>query len=105
MTISAIKEKLHSFIDTAKEKQLAELYLFIADKFAEKYDWWEDEDFIAEIDRRIKDFESGKTKGVSWEEVKLKARLRLAADKDRKMDLMKQAGSDPLFLADMKELD
>lgn len=114
MKIASIKEKLHNFVDTADEKQLADLYLFIENEFAEKYDWWEDKALVAEMDQRVKDFESGKTKGISWEEVKSKARLRLTeqqdgienqTDKNKKMDLIKQAVSDPLFLADMKEID
>jgi putative addiction module component (TIGR02574 family) len=82
MTIHAIKENLHSFIDTANDKQLEELYIFIANKFADKHDWWEDDEFVAELEQRIKDFESGKTKGFTWEEVKLKAKSRLAVTKN-----------------------
>ncbi|MFI5159550.1 MAG: addiction module protein [Sphingobacteriales bacterium] len=76
MTTAAIREKLHSFINTADDKQVKAVYSIFEDQMGEKYDHWADEEFVAEMDRRIKDFESGKDKGVSWEEVKLKARLR-----------------------------
>jgi len=75
MLLSTIKEKLHSFIDTANDSQLEKVYLFIENELAEKYNWWQDDDFIAELDRRVRDYESGKVKGISWEDVKLKARL------------------------------
>jgi hypothetical protein len=114
MTTAEIREKLHDLIDTADDKHVKAVYSIFKDEMAEKYDPWEDEEFVIEMDQRVKDVESGKTKGVSWEEVKRKARLRLAtkhkevghqADKNKKMDLMKQAASDPLFLADKKEIN
>jgi hypothetical protein len=114
MTTEAIREKLHNLIDTADDKHVKAAYSIFEDEMAEKYDPWDDEAFVKEMDQRVKDFESGKTKGISWEEVKLKARLRLSAqprevdhqaDKDKKLNLMKQASSDPLFLADMKEIN
>ena len=114
MTTEAIREKLHDLIDTADDKHVKAVYSIFKDEMAEKYDPWEDEEFVIEMDQRVKDVESGKTKGVSWEEVKRKARLRLAsknegidheANKNKKVDLMKQASSDPLFLEDMKEIN
>ena len=33
-------------------------------------DIWEDEDFVKEMDRRIKEMESGTVKTYTWEEVK-----------------------------------
>jgi putative addiction module component (TIGR02574 family) len=76
MTTTAIREKLHEMVNTADDKQIKAVYSIFEDQIAEKYDHWEDEAFVKEMDQRIKDFESGKDKGVSWEEVKLKARLR-----------------------------
>jgi hypothetical protein len=76
MTTAAIREKLHGFINTADDEHVKAVYSIFEDEIAEKCDPWEDEAFVKEMDQRIKDFESGKDKGVSWEEVKLKARLR-----------------------------
>jgi putative addiction module component (TIGR02574 family) len=36
----------------------------------ERYEWWNDEEMIAELDRRSADLRSGKVKGVSLEETK-----------------------------------
>lgn len=32
--------------------------------------WWNDEQFIAELDKRSADLKSGKDKGISWNELK-----------------------------------
>jgi putative addiction module component (TIGR02574 family) len=79
MTTTAIREKLHEMIDTADDKQVESMYSIFEDQIAEKYDHWEDEEFVNEIKTRLDDFESGKTRGIPWEEVKLKAQSRLAA--------------------------
>jgi hypothetical protein len=44
----------------------------------ERYEWWNDEEMVAELDRRSADLRSGKVKGVSLEESKayLLSRLR-----------------------------
>jgi putative addiction module component (TIGR02574 family) len=44
---------------------------------AEKYDNLENKAFVAELDKCVADYESGKVKGISWEEVKKKAVDRL----------------------------
>jgi hypothetical protein len=36
----------------------------------ERYEWWNDEEMVAELDRRSADLRSGKVKGVSLEESK-----------------------------------
>jgi putative addiction module component (TIGR02574 family) len=70
---------LHDLIDTADDKHVKAVYSIFEDETAEKDNPWEDETFVNEIDQRIKDFESGKVKGIPWEEVKLKAENRLKA--------------------------
>ena len=36
---------------------------------ANKYNHGEDEEFVKEMDRRVEEIESGKIKGIPWEEV------------------------------------
>lgn len=79
MTTAAIREKLHDFINTADDKQVKAVYSIFEDQIGESYDHWEDEEFLAELKSRIDDFESGIDKGLSWEEVKTKARNELKA--------------------------
>ena len=100
MKITTIRAKLHRYIDAANDKKLEAIFSMVKKEMEEKYDHWEDEGFLAEIKSRIDDIENGNNEGLSWEEVKLKAR----SEYKEKHDLMKQASSDPLFLDDMKNI-
>jgi|EndMetStandDraft_4_1072995.scaffolds.fasta_scaffold1001138_2 putative addiction module component (TIGR02574 family) len=42
------------------------------EKILQSQDIWDDEAFLKELDLRIKELESGKVKGSTWEEVKAK---------------------------------
>jgi putative addiction module component (TIGR02574 family) len=42
----------------------------LADEIEEAYDYWNDRDFVAELNQRSSDYKSGKVKGISWEEAK-----------------------------------
>ncbi|HWD87916.1 MAG TPA: addiction module protein [Mucilaginibacter sp.] len=64
-----LRVELRYYIDNASDQELQELYDFIDSK-TPRYEWWNDEEFVAELERRSADLESGKDKGVSWEEVK-----------------------------------
>jgi len=75
MTTAVIRKKLHGFIETADDKQVEAVYSIFEDQIAEKYDAWEDEEFLEELKDRLDDIENGKDDGLSWEEVKIKARL------------------------------
>jgi putative addiction module component (TIGR02574 family) len=76
MTTAAIREKLHGFINTADDNQVKAVYSIFEDQIAERYDHWEDEEFLKELKSRIDDIESGKTQGIPWEEVKRKVQIR-----------------------------
>jgi putative addiction module component (TIGR02574 family) len=45
-------------------------------KQIEPKDRWDDEDFLNEMQSRVDDYESGREKGISWEEFKAKIRNR-----------------------------
>lgn len=47
------------------------------DDIINQIDPWENEAFLKELKSRIDDIESGKTKGISWEEVTRLAELKL----------------------------
>ncbi len=46
-------------------------------------DHWDDPEFVKEMDRRMADFESGKDKGVPWEEVHKEVRNMLDSMKKK----------------------
>jgi len=41
------------------------------------HEWWNDEDLIAELNRRSQDLKNGNDKGKPWEEVKNKLLLKI----------------------------
>jgi hypothetical protein len=70
-----IKAKLHQYIDDATDEELEEM-LFLLEEDNIEYGvagktrkWWEDEEFIKELDRRNEEIDSGKVKGIPAEEV------------------------------------
>jgi hypothetical protein len=67
MTIAAIREKLHDFVNTADDKNVKAIYTAV-EELTEKSNSWVDK---ADI---------------------------------KKIEIMKQAAIDPLFLADLKEI-
>jgi len=73
MTITAMKEKLHEYIDSANEADVVEMYSFLRNDNAGPVNHWDDEEFVAEMDRRFAEMENGTDKGVTWEEVKKRA--------------------------------
>jgi hypothetical protein len=76
MTTAAIREKLHEYINIADDRKIAAIYTMVENEIVEKYDLWADEDFLKEIDDRLKHFESGNVICSTWDEVKLKARSK-----------------------------
>ena len=83
-----INEKLHEFIDNAKGKQLKNILSMVEEQseiyeVKKKYDHWDDPEFVKEMDRRMEDLETGKDKGVSWEEVQKEVRNMLDSMKKK----------------------
>ena len=84
-----LKEKLHEYIDNASGKQLKNILSMVEEDsevyaIKKKYDHWDDPEFVKEMDRRVEEFESGKVKGIPWEEVHDEALERLKNKKNGK---------------------
>ncbi|HEY8688192.1 MAG TPA: addiction module protein [Chitinophagaceae bacterium] len=82
-----IREKLYDYIDNAKGKQLKNFLSIVEEDSVEysvkkKYNHWNDPEFVKEMDRRVEEYESGKVKGIPWEEVHGKALERLRNKKE-----------------------
>ncbi len=76
MTTVAKRQKLHKYIDLANNGDIDVLLGYI-EKAMEPdvpYNKWDDAEFVAEMDRRVKALEDGTDKGSTWEEVKERAR-------------------------------
>jgi len=70
MNTSTIRQKLFEYIKVADDKKVKAIYTIIESEINEMNPWWNDEHFIAELDKRSSDLKSGKDKGVTWEELK-----------------------------------
>lgn len=70
MNTSTIRKKLYEYIKVADDKKVKAIYTIIENEINEMNHWWNDERFIAELDKRSSDLKSGKDKGVAWEALK-----------------------------------
>lgn len=76
--------EINQYLSLLTDKQ-KEAVLTVVKTFAEEgaeYDHWNDKSFVAEMDKRVGELESGEVKGISWEEVKQKARQSSKARKE-----------------------
>ncbi len=69
MSTSAIRQKLHHYIETAQPKKVKAIYAIFEEEIKGDDVVWTDE-FVTELNKRVSDFENGKVKGRSWEEVR-----------------------------------
>ncbi|SEP21886.1 addiction module protein [Mucilaginibacter sp. AW1-7] len=74
METEVIRERLQEYIRFAEDKKVRAIYTMVESEIKMDIDLWEDEDFLNEINARVDDYESGKVQGISWEEVKKRAR-------------------------------
>jgi putative addiction module component (TIGR02574 family) len=76
MDTLTIRQKLYEYIRIADDEKVEAIYTIIKDDLTIKedvsapYEWWNDDDLVAELDRRPVDLKSGKDKGFTLEEVK-----------------------------------
>jgi hypothetical protein len=70
MTTTAIREKLYGYIREADDDKIKNIYEIFEDQMAPAVDWSEDEEFVAELNDRVRRLEEGLDKGVSMDEVK-----------------------------------
>jgi len=70
MTTAAIREKLHNYISVADDKKIEAIYTLLEEQMLPAVDWSDDEEFVAELDERVRRFEAGIDRGYTWDEVK-----------------------------------
>ena len=63
-----------------KKKKLKAIYTVVEEDIV-AYNWWDDKDFTNEMNRRLKEIESGKIKSYTWDEVKQRAVKKIKAAK------------------------
>ena len=70
MTATAIRQKLYEYIRFADEKKVKAIYTIVADEANDISEWWQDKKLLEKIKRADANMESGKDKGVTWQEAK-----------------------------------
>lgn len=68
MTAPAIRQKLYEYIKIAEEKKIKAIYTMLEHEIETTYDWSDDQELLAEIEKRSADYKSGKVNGISWDE-------------------------------------
>ncbi len=77
MDTLTIRQKLHDIIDAADDEKVEEIFIKLIDDTNQPYEWWKDEEFVAELEQISADMDSGKDKGTPWEKVKVDLLKRL----------------------------
>jgi len=73
MTATIIRQKLYDYIRIAEDKKVKAIYTMLENDIEEgNYDYWNDKEFVAELDRRSASYKSGKSKAIPWEDAKAK---------------------------------
>jgi hypothetical protein len=65
-----VRQKLHEYIRDAEDEKVEAIYTLIKDQVNERYEWWNDEEMVAQLDKSEADFRSGKDPGVTWDALK-----------------------------------
>ena len=72
MTTMAIRERLHGYINEPDDQQIKAIYELFEDQLSPDVDWSEDEEFVAELNERVRRWEEGIDRGIPIDEVKAK---------------------------------
>ena len=62
MKTEDIRHKLHHYIEIAQDKKVKAIFAMVEDEIEETYDHWNDERFVAELQRRENAYLKGTSK-------------------------------------------
>ena len=69
MTITAIREKLQDYIKTADEKKIKAIFTLVENDLQKEVEWWENKEFVAELNERVDNCINGIEKGYTIDEI------------------------------------
>ncbi len=75
METQEIRKKLHDYIESAEEEKIKAIYTVLENDINAIYDHWNDPEFVAEMDSRMKSIEDGTAKLLTIEEVMSNAKM------------------------------
>jgi len=78
METQEIRKKLQNYIASAEEEKVKAIYTVLESDINAVYGHWDDPEFVAEMDSRVRELESGEVKGSTWQEVKQRALQSIA---------------------------
>ncbi len=78
METQEIRKKLQNYIESAEEEKIKAIYTVLENDINAVYDHWDDPEFVAEMDSRVRELESGEVKGSTWQEIKQRALQSIA---------------------------
>jgi hypothetical protein len=77
MDTISVRQKLFEYIRFAEDEKVEAIYTLIKDEASERYEWWNDEEMVAELDQISADMDSGKDPGFTLEESMVQLKLSL----------------------------
>ena len=83
MKTQDLKQKLHRYIEIANEKKLKAIYTMVEEEIEETTDLWHDKEFVAELERREKEYLNGTGKTHSLQEAETRARQAIKKVKSK----------------------
>ncbi len=69
METHEIRKKLQDYIASAEEEKVKAIYTVLESDIDNVYDHWDDPEFVAEMDSRMKSIEDGTAETISMEEM------------------------------------
>ncbi len=83
MESSEIRKKLHDYIESAAEEKVKAIYTVLESDIESVYNHWNDPEFLAEMDTRMKEIEDGTVKTLTMEEMFSQMDKRIADSKQK----------------------
>lgn len=83
MKTTEIRQKLHHYIETAQEKKVKAIFAMVEEEIEETYNYWKDEKFVAELQRRENNYLNGTTKTYTLRQSVARAREAVNKSKSK----------------------
>jgi hypothetical protein len=83
MNTLTIRKKLHQYIEVAQEKKVKAIFAMVEDEIEETGNHWNDERFVAELQRREISYLEGKAKTYTLEQTLARTKRSIKKTKSK----------------------